>query len=154
MLCTSVLLNGSLFTNKIGEKNAPFSHLLPTTSTWSTLPYTISCDLANSSTFCLTRSTCVCVAKEPIRTPSTLGSPTLVVANRAEICLETSSTKFSGTIIRRTAVHFCPAFIVISLVVSLINKSNSTVPGTACLPRIVAFNESASKLNGILRSLN
>ena len=48
--------------------------------------------------------------------------------------------------IRRTAVHFCPAFIVISFTVSLINKSNSGVPGVAYFPKIVAFKESASKL--------
>ena len=30
------------------------------------------------------------------------------------------------------------------------NKSNSSVPGIACFPRIVAFNESASKLKGTL----
>ena len=44
------------------------------------------------------------------------------------------------------AVHFCPAFVVISLRTSLIKRSNSGVPGFASSPKIEQFRESASIL--------
>ena len=113
-------------------------------------PKTISCDLESVSTLARTLSTCKRVASAPIRTPSILGSPIFVLSRREEIPFCTSSIKSSGTIIRLIAVHFWPAFTVISLTVSLINKSNSAVPGFACKPKTVAFKESASKLNETL----
>ena len=76
---------------------------------------------------------------------------TLSNALPKEIC--TSSTKSSGTIIRRMAVHFCPHFTVISFLTSLINKSNSGVPGTASSPNTEAFKESASILKGTASSI-
>ena len=60
----------------------------------------------------------------------------------------TSSTNFSGTIILRTAVHFCPAFTVISLCTSFMKRSNSGVPGTASSASTEQLRESASILNG------
>ena len=83
-----------------------------------------------------------------MRTPSKLGSPINVLANLFPNSICTSSIKFLGTITLLTAVHFCPAFTVISFVTSLTNNSNSGVPGTASGPNTLAFNESASKLNG------
>jgi hypothetical protein len=49
------------------------------------------------------------------------------------------------------AVHFCPALVVISALASLMNRSNSGVPGTASGPRIVAFmlSCSATKRGGV-----
>ena len=41
------------------------------------------------------------------------------------------------------AVHFCPALVVISLRTSLMNRSNSGVPGVESKPRIEQFKESA-----------
>jgi len=55
---------------------------------------------------------------------------------------------------RRTAVHFWPALMVISLATSLTKRSNSAVPGFASGPRTVALSESASRLNGTPSSLN
>ena len=90
------------------------------------------------------------VANAPILTPSTEGSPIFVEAKRAEMAFSTSSINSSGTMILRTAVHFCPALMVISFTVSLMNKSNSGVSGVACFPKMVAFKESASKLKETL----
>ena len=42
------------------------------------------------------------------------------------------------------AVHFCPAFAVISRTTSLTNRSNSGVPGVASGPSTAAFSESRS----------
>ncbi|MEM9633628.1 MAG: Rieske 2Fe-2S domain-containing protein, partial [Pseudomonadota bacterium] len=68
--------------------------------------------------------------------------------------LRTSSTKSLGTIILRIAVHFCPDLTVISFLTSLINKSNSGVPGTASRPKTDAFKESASIVKGTDSSIN
>ncbi len=83
-----------------------------------------------------------------MRTPSKFGSPISVFANLFPNSICTSSTKFLGTIILLTAVHFCPAFTVISFVTSFTNNSNSGVPGTASGPKTLALRESASKLKG------
>jgi hypothetical protein len=42
------------------------------------------------------------------------------------------------------AVHFCPAFTVISVATSLMNRSNSGVPGAASGPRSEALRLSCS----------
>jgi hypothetical protein len=47
---------------------------------------------------------------------------------------------------RRIAVHFCPAFTVISRAISLMNKSNSGVPGPASGPRTDALRLSRSAM--------
>ncbi len=65
----------------------------------------------------------------------------------------TSSTKFSGTITRRIAVHFWPHFTVISFRTSFIKRSNSSVPGTASSPKTEAFKLSASIVNGTASSI-
>ena len=51
---------------------------------------------------------------------------------------------------RRMAVHFWPALTVISCATDLMNRSNSAEPGCAPAPRMEQFNESASRLNGML----
>ena len=63
---------------------------------------------------------------------------------------------------RRIAVHFCPAFVVISRCTSVINSSNSTLSGLTSGPRIEPFRLSCSavkrtpffKILGVLRSAN
>ena len=45
---------------------------------------------------------------------------------------------------RRMAVHFCPAFTVISVATSLTNRSNSGVPGAASGPSTEALRLSCS----------
>ncbi len=87
-------------------------------------------------------------AKGPIRTPSTDGSPMVVDRIRFPKAILTSSTRFSGTIIRRIAVHFCPAFVVISRATSLINKIKLRHIRCDIIPKTVQFNESASIVNG------
>ena len=63
-----------------------------------------------------TSPTCARPASGPIRTPSTDGSPSLTPASRFVSARTTSSIIPSGTMVRRIAVHFCPAFTVISFV--------------------------------------
>jgi hypothetical protein len=93
-----------------------------------------------------TSRTCVRLASGPIFTPSTAGSPTCTVPRRLRSAAITSSIIPLGTIVRRIAVHFCPAFAVISRTTSFTNRSNSSVPGAASGPRIEQFKESASWL--------
>ena len=51
---------------------------------------------------------------------------------------------------RRIAVHFCPAFTVISRTTSFTNKSNSSSSGVTSGAKIAQLSESASALNGML----
>ena len=111
------------------------------------------CDFSRARTLSRTRSTCNFEAKAPILTPSIEGSPIFVFSSLLLMALCTSSIKFSGTIILRTAVHFCPAFMVISFTHSLTNRLNSSVSGVAYIPRMDAFNESASRLKATLLSV-
>ena len=50
------------------------------------------------------------------------------------------------------AVHFCPAFTVISFTTSFTNRSNSSLPGAASGPSIEKLSESASVLKRTLLS--
>ena len=114
----------------------------------------ICCDLLSCSTFSFTSFSCVNPASEPIRTPSTFGSPIMFDASLFPSARRTSSTRFSGTIILRTAVHFCPALVVISRTTSLMKISNSGWSGVTSLPRIQQFRESASMVKGTASSIN
>ena len=83
-----------------------------------------------------------------MRTSFTAGFPISTFDSSLPSAICTSSTRFSGTKIRRMAVHFCPHLVVISFLTSLINRSNSGVPGTASSPSTVQLSESASILKG------
>ena len=85
-----------------------------------------------------------------MRTPSIAGSPTFTPASRTFSAFVTASTTLSCTNVRRMAVHFCPAFTVISRATSLMKRSNSSVPGTASAPSMEKLSESASWLNRTL----
>ena len=67
---------------------------------------------------------------------------------RFAIAFHTSSILFSGTNILRMAVHFCPAFDVISFLISFIKISHSGISGVTSSPSTMQFNESASILKG------
>ncbi len=54
------------------------------------------------------------VDQRTIFTPSCAGSPTTTFSRRAISALVTASIWLCGTIMRRMAVHFCPALAVIS----------------------------------------
>ena len=55
-----------------------------------------------------------------MRVSSARGSPTLVFASRSPRACSTASRYCAGAMARRMAVHFCPAFTVISVATSLI----------------------------------
>ncbi|MNJ73292.1 hypothetical protein D3C77_700710 [compost metagenome] len=50
---------------------------------------------------------------------------------------------------RRIAVHFCPALLVISRLTSLINSANSGISGVTSSPSTQQFNESASMVKAM-----
>ena len=77
------------------------------------------------------------------------GSPMVVAARRVESAFATTSAIASGTISRRVAVHFCPAFAVISRCASVTKRSNSGDPSPASAPRIDAFRLSCSAVNRV-----
>ena len=52
----------------------------------------------------------------------------------------------------RIAVHFCPAFTVISFLTSFIKISHSGMSGVTSSPNTMQFSESASILKGTLSS--
>ena len=58
MLWQSVFVNGCVFRNMSGGRNAPFSLSAPITSKWSILPITMLCDFASCSTFSRTSLRC------------------------------------------------------------------------------------------------
>ena len=72
------------------------------------------------------------------------GLPTVTFDNRSRSAAIAASRCADGTIARRIAVHFWPAFTVISFATSLTNRSNSGVPGLASGARIAALSESRS----------
>ena len=57
-----------------------------------------------------TSSRCSRLASAPIRVSGCAGLPTGSLASRAATASTTSSATAAGTIARRMAVHFCPAF--------------------------------------------
>ena len=59
-----------------------------------------------------------------------------------------STNSGAGTSALRMAVHFCPAFTVISRTTSRMNRSNSALPGAASAPRMLELSESVSATNG------
>ena len=69
-----------------------------------------------------------------MRTCSSRGSPTTTLASAALIACAAASACAAGTIALRIAVHFCPAFAVISRTTSRTNASNSGWPGAASRP--------------------
>ena len=112
-------------------------------------PITTSPPAASSFATCAsTSSRCAVEASGPIVTPSARGSPTTTRSSiRARTAATRASTDAAGTIARRIAVHFCPAFEVISVTSWRTYASNSGVSGTASGPRIEALIESVSLVN-------
>ena len=84
------------------------------------------------------------LASAPIRTDSSAGLPTTILASRPLIASITASASGSGTIARRIAVHFWPALTVISVTTPLTKRSNSGSSGVTSRPRIEQLSESAS----------
>ena len=85
-----------------------------------------------------------------MRTFSRRGSPTVVLARRSFSLAATASMRSAGTSARRMAVHFWPAFCVISRAISLTNRSNSSSSGVTSGASTAQLSESASALNGTL----
>ena len=111
-------------------------------------PITMLCDLDSCCTFSRTSLRWPIPASGPIRTSLMDGSPMVVVCKRLPRAICTSSTLSAGTMMRRMAVHFWPALVVISRTTSFIKISNSAMPGCTSGPRIQQLSESASILKG------
>ena len=73
----------------------------------------------------------------------------VVPISRLPSAICTSSTMPAGTIMRRMAVHFCPALVVTSRTTSFIKISNSAMPGRTSGASIQQFSESASMVKCI-----
>ena len=69
------------------------------------------------------------VTSGPMRVSSRRGSPTLVLLSLAASASATASALSAGTKMRRIAVHFCPAFTVISRTTSRTKASKAALPG-------------------------
>jgi len=87
----------------------------------------------------------------PSCTPGSGGLPTHPSASRAATASATASASPAGTSARRIAVHFCPAFTVISVTSwSTVQAELGVVHGHV-RPRIEQFSESASALKRTAR---
>ncbi len=106
---------GSSALSSTGDRNAPRSASAPTTSTWSGSPNTMRPASLSAFSERRTSSRCSRLASAPMRTSGFEGSPTLMRARRSHTASCTSSSSSAGTKARRMAVHFCPAFTVISV---------------------------------------
>ena len=84
-----------------------------------------------------------------MRVPSRLGSPITTLDRLVLRASNIGSNCASGTNMRRIAVHFCPALVVISRKTSFAKRSNSTVPGCTSGPRSDAFRLSCSAINRV-----
>ena len=146
--CASVAANGCSFINNTGDINAPFVSSASTTSTLSNEPYIICDDANNFCTCAFTSSRWEIPANEPILTFSFSGLPITVLDNDSLMAFHTSSILFLGTKILRIPVQRCPAFNVISFLISFIKMSHSGIPGCTSSPKTIQFNESASILKG------
>ncbi len=100
----------------------------------------------SASTRCRTSSRCARDTSAPICVLSSAGSPTRTSANRATSASVSASSVAAGAMTRRMAVHFCPAFAVISRTTSSRKSSNFGVPGTASGPSREAFRLSCSAM--------
>ena len=123
---------------------APRSASASTTSTLSGSPNTSSAEPRSAWTALRTSSRWSRLASAPIRTSSLAGLPTVTFASRAAIASVTSSAMAAGTMTRRIAVHFWPAFTVISVTTPLTNRSNSGSSVVTSGPSTEQFSESAS----------
>lgn len=111
--CTAGAVASANFSS-IGSTNAPSA---ATPAGASVVPMTssppASCSLR---TWRSTSSRWPVEASGPIVVPSWRGSPTTTrSASRSRTASTSASTDAAGTIARRMAVHFCPAFEVISV---------------------------------------
>ena len=88
-------------------------------------------------------------ARLPIRTVVFNGLPITVWLKALPSAICTSSTLFSGTNIRRMPVQRCPAFSVISFLISFIKISHSGILGFTSLPNTIQFKLSASIVKGV-----
>ena len=90
------------------------------------------------------------VTSGPMRVSSSRGSPTLVPLSFAASASAIASAASAGTKMRRIAVHFCPAFTVISRTTSRMKASKAAPPGAAPGASSAALMLSASMLTGTL----
>ena len=124
--------------------NAPRPASPDTSETCAGSPKTISASAAMRAIMSRTPSRSPTDASAPIRERSSPGRPIAVWPSLSDSAAITARSWAAGTSTRRIAVHFCPAFEVISRCTSRTNRSNSGVPGPASGPRIAAFRLSAS----------
>ena len=152
--CTCVAASGSAQWNSIGGTKAPFWASAPSTAKASGSPKTRVASDPIRAAFSSTSRRCDCETSAPIFVPSRRGSPMVTLASRSDSAAISASTWGCGTMIRRMAVHFCPALAVISRWTSFTNRSNSGEPGPASDPNTEALRLSCSDAKRTERSTN
>ena len=148
--CTARAAPVSLSLSSVGATNADFSGSMPSSAGGSMPPQTTAASFASrrmppNAAACWPR-----VTSGPMRVSSWRGSPTLVPLSLAASASATAPACSAGTKMRRIAVHFCPAFTVISRTTSRTNASNAAPPPAASGASTAALIESASMFTGTL----
>src|ERR1700704_6369560 len=142
--------------NRVGDTKAPRSASAPTGCALPASPYTTSASRLSLPSCSRTSRRWLKEATGPMRTLSSRGSPTTILPSALRSASMTSVTRLAGTIAFLMAVHFWPAFTVISRTTSRTNRSSSGVPAPASGPSTEELSEQtphapADELHGAFR---
>src|SRR5438270_430279 len=148
--CTACALPASLSLSKVGATNADLFLSMPSRVGASVPPQTIAASVAkrrmpSNAAACWPR-----VTSGPMRVSACRGSPILVPLSFSASASATASAFPAGTKMRRIAVHFCPAFTVISRTTSRRKASKAALPGEDSGASSAALMLSASMFTGTL----
>jgi hypothetical protein len=144
--CTARTRSAVSSASSVGATNADLAESMPS-SLGASLPPAIT--LASPASRPIPSSAAACCARVtsgPMRVVSLRGSPTVVLASRAASASATAPARSAGTRTRRIAVHFWPAFTVISRATSLTKASNAGVAAATPGASNAALTLSASTL--------
>src|SRR5215831_9749928 len=148
--CTACAPPVSSSLSKVGATNADLFLSMPSSVGASAPPQTIAASdakrrMPSNAAACWPR-----VTSGPMRVFACRGSPTLVPLSFSASASATASAFPAGTKMRRIAVHFCPAFTVISRTTSRRKASKATLPGAESGASSAALMLSASMFTGTL----
>src|SRR5262245_29290900 len=128
---TACAFDASSTLSSVGETKADLAWSMPSSVGACVLPQTIVASFASLPIPCNTLACCARLTTGPMRVASVRGSPTVILASRADSASATAPARSAGASTRRMAVHFWPALTVISRATSLMKASNAGVPGPA-----------------------
>ena len=132
--------------NSVGSTNAPRSGFASTSARGS--PRNVTSQSADSAAMpSSTAPRCAGFASGPMVTVAFTGSPTMTRASSAPTASSTTACISRGTRTRLMAVHFWPAFEVISRTISWQRRVNAGVPTRCPGPRMAALTLPVSRLS-------